>query len=148
MLPICWHLCSVLPPKTTLVFMVWTACWRPVGHPWLRFWWRLCCHLWSVLPQEGILVLVISDASRKHVMLVICVEVRDQMDVSYPSCHQKSWGPWPVLLLESMWTSVICTATDISCQRSFFCSSIHDCRIITEMTTSKASVPPSPKETL
>lgn len=128
----CWCTCSELHSEDEF-------------YPRPNCWWRPCWCLWSVLAQEGILFLVIRTATYKHVMLLICVHVRDQIDVSFPSCHQKpSWGPWSVLLLGSMlksitvlpletiWKLTIYNVTHFYRQGSFFSSSINDWRMVTE----------------
>ena len=101
--------------------------------------WGPCWCPCSVLPLRPMWVSTVSAAPEAMLLSVatmmseVWAVAKGCFDARGLCCHQRPcWGLALVLMLETMWLSVIRAAADHKGQGSYFCSDIHDCRFTIE----------------
>lgn len=88
----------------------------------LCFHWRPCG--WPLLLSEPMLISVACVASRSVTV------AETPVDAQGLYCYWRPfWGPWSILLAETMWKSMICATSDCKEQGRFFSSSMDKCRL-------------------
>lgn len=111
----CWNM---LPSFWQGCAAAWSSgkCCSVAPFPWL--WatagcprWRMI-HFWTGPPQKT---------------STFCAAARDWVVCGPCCCLRPCWCPWSLLLLETIWKSMICAAAGCYAQESFFCSGMIDC---------------------